>query len=248
MSVFKDYFSEQAATYAAARPRYPPELFAYLAGVSPGYQLALDCATGSGQAALGLAEHFQRVVATDLSVEQLRHARPHPRVEYRHAPAEDSGLPTGGVDLVMIAQALHWLDIPRFFAEVRRVLREGGVVAISGYSLARVAPEIDAPLDRFYHDTVGPYWTPERRLVEEGYRSVRVPFAEIAPPTFEIALRWTREHLLDYVRSWSATRRYVEARGVDPVPQLDRALREVWPDGEERLVRWPLAVRVGVKE
>src|SRR5438105_4357655 len=140
MVAFKDHFSNQAADYARFRPRYPREMFEYLGTISPGRKLAWDCATGNGQAAVELAEVFDRVIATDASEKQIANAQPHERVEYRVAPAEESGIESGTIDLVMIAQALHWLDLARFYAEARLVLKPGGVLAASAYNLLHIEP------------------------------------------------------------------------------------------------------------
>ena len=172
-------FGAVAAHYAAFRPTYPAALFAWLAAESPGRTLAWDCATGSGQAALALAEHFEQVVATDVSAEQLAHAGRHPRVRYARAPAEASPLDDASADLVTVAQALQWFDLDAFFAEVDRVLRPGGLLAAWTYLLFETSPEVDAIILRYYRETLGPYWAWERRLVEEGYASVAFPFEAV---------------------------------------------------------------------
>jgi hypothetical protein len=106
----------------------------------------------------------------------------------------------------------------------------------------------DALVQEFYEDIVGPYWPPERRLVEEGYRSLAFPFAQVAAPPFNMEERWERAHLLGYLRSWSATGRYVAVKGVDPVAELEVRLEPVWSDAQSaRRVTWPLALRVGRK-
>jgi len=181
LSAFKDHFSSASDRYAAFRPDYPAALYAWLAGLSTARDTAWDCATGSGQAALGLAPHFRRVVASDASAEQIRHAGPHPGIEYRVAPAEASGLADRSVDLVTVAQAAHWFDLPRFYAEVARVLKPGGVLALWGYGRMVLPGDMDAPFRRFYGETVGPYWPPERALIDDAYRSLDFPFAEIQP-------------------------------------------------------------------
>lgn len=246
MPPFKDYFSKQAASYADYRPTYPGELFAWLASAAPGREAAWDCGTGNGQAAVGLAEHFAVVEATDPSAAQLAHAAPHPRVRYRRARGEESGLADRSVDVVTVAQALHWLDLPAFWREVRRVSRADGVVAAWGYDLVRVAPAVDEVVERFYHDTLRGYWAPERRLIDDHFQSIDFPFPELDVPPFDMRGRWTREQLVGYLRTWSAVRTYVDREGRDPVSDVERELARVWPDpADARPVRWPLFVRAG---
>jgi SAM-dependent methyltransferase len=242
---FKDHFSGHAADYSRFRPEYPAALFAWLAALAPARDRAWDCATGNGQAACALAPHFRDVVATDASAQQLENARSCDGVRYTVAPAEASGLAEHSVDLITVAQALHWFDLERFYAEARRVLRPGGVVAVWNYNLFRLDPAVDAIVDRFYAETVGPYWPPERRLVENGYRELPFPFTVIAAAPFEMASRWSLEHLIGYLGTWSAVRRYREAHGCDPVAAILGELSAAWGDAGEREVRWPLEMRVG---
>ena len=244
---FADHFSGVSADYAAFRPRYPDALFAFLAAAAAAREAAWDCATGNGQAAVGLARHFASVIATDASEAQIAHATPHPRVTYRVAPAEASGLEDRSVDLVTAAQAVHWFDRPRFWAEARRVLRPGGgVVAVWTYWFFSIAPELDAIVQRFYKDTVGPFWPPERKLTEDRYRTIEFPFAEFAVPEFMIEQWLTLEDVAGYIRTWSATRAFVQRHRRDPVETLVAELAPVWGDPRTpRLTRWPVAVRAG---
>lgn len=246
-SGFSDHFSAGAAEYARVRPNYPPALFSWLALQAPARDLAWDCATGSGQAAVALAEHVRQVWATDASPEQIAHARPHPRVCYGVATAERSGLADRSVDLVTVAQALHWLDLPSFYAEVQRVLRPGGVLAVWGYGDPVLQnPELDAALAHFNHEVVGPFWPTERQLLLRGYRDLPFPFAELATPGWELRAELTLDHLASYVGTWSSTSRFRAARAADPVPALVAALRPHWGDSSQpRTVRWPMPVRVG---
>ena len=239
---FKDHFSAQSAGYARHRPHYPAALFEYLAGLG-GRHLAWDCATGNGQAAIALAAHFDRVVATDASRTQVEAALEHPGVTYRVAAAEDSGLDAGTVDLVTVGQALHWFDIPRFFAEAARVLVPGGHVAAWCYEVCTVSPECDAAVSRLYDDIVAAFWPPERRLVEEAYAGIAFPGAEIDAPPFEMNVRWTAADMLGYLRTWSACQHYLREHGDDPVGQVEEELRKAWGPAP-RTVRWPLTVRV----
>ena len=243
---FADHFSGVSAAYAAFRPRYPDALFEFLAREAPARDEAWDAGTGSGQAAVGLARHFSHVVATDASNAQIEHATPHSRVTYRVAPAEASGLDGQSVDLVTVAQAVHWFDRERFWNEVRRVSRPRGVIAVWTYALLEIAPDIDAIVRRFYQGIVGPFWPPERRLTEQRYRTIEFPFAEFTAPDFVIEQPMTLDDVAGYVRTWSATRAFVRHHRQDPVDGLVAELAHAWRAPQQtRLVRWPVAMRIG---
>ena len=241
----RDYFSSCSNQYAAFRPRYPQELFQWLYSVTRAHERVWDCACGNGQASVDLAEHFREVHATDLSGEQIANAQAHPRVQYRVALAEASGLPDESVDLVTVAQALHWFDLERFYAEARRVARSGALLAVWCYGVCELSPASgNAELQHFYSNVVGPYWTPERRLVETGYRTLDFPAPELSTPVVAMRLEWTLDQLLGYVSSWSASARFRKERGDDPVPELRAALQPHWRiSTERRIVQWPLSIR-----
>lgn len=243
---FADHFSGVSAAYATFRPRYPDALFEFLAREAPARSEAWDAGTGSGQAAVGLARYFRHVTATDASGAQIERATPHANIEYRVGRAETSGLNAASVDLVTAAQALHWFDRPRFWAEARRVLRPRGLIAVWAYHLLAISPRIDAMVRRFYSDVVGPYWPPERRLVEERYQSIEFPFAESAAPDFEIEQSLSLDDVAGYIRTWSATRAFIRHHGRDPVDDLVRELAPAWGRTQQsRPARWPVAMRVG---
>ena len=245
--MFKDHFSKQAAGYAKFRPRYPQKLFEYLGSIAPSRQVAWDCATGNGQAAVGLASVFDRVIATDASEKQIANAQPHERVDYGVAPAENSGIGSATIDLIMVAQALHWFDLDRFYGEVRRVLRNNGVFAASAYNLLQVEPAIDAVVNRYYYEVVGPFWPPERKLVEQ-FADLPFPFYRVDAPKFEMTAQWNLDHLLGYLRTWSSTQRFIAAKGNDPLEQIMDDLRAVWGNSQQtRNVTWPLVLRIGIK-
>ena len=243
---FKDYFSKQSVDYAKYRPRYPAELFEYLASVAPERERAWDCATGNGQAAASLARFFKQVIATDASRSQLESAAELENVEYRIAKAEQTDIESRSIDLVTVAQALHWFNLEEFYREARRVLKRGGVIAVWSYNLLNISPEIDAVLGTFYEETVGPYWPPERKLVEQGYHSIAFPFEDLKPPSFHMSARRSLTDLLGYLRTWSATQRFIKDKGVDPVEDVADKLLPLWGEPEKELeVRWPLSLRVG---
>lgn len=243
---FKDYFSTHSLNYAKYRPRYPSELFEYLASVAPARSHAWDCATGNGQAALGLAKFFERITATDASRSQIEHATGHERITYEVAPAEHTALESGSTDLITVAQAFHWFDFDGFYAEARRVLVSEGVLAVWCYNLLEISPPLDEIINRFYADTVGEFWPPERRLLEEGYRTIHFPFEELSAPQFHTEESWTLPDLIGYLGTWSATKRFIDARGFDPLEPLAGELLPVWGDPESaKPVRWPLYLRAG---
>jgi SAM-dependent methyltransferase len=244
---FKDHFSKQAAGYAKFRPRYPQELFDYLGSIAPSREIAWDCGTGNGQAAVGLASVFDRVIATDASEKQIANAQSHETVEYRIAPAENSGIGSETIDVIMVAQALHWFDLNRFYAEARRVLKSDGVLAASAYNLLHIEPAIDEVVNRYYYEVVGPFWPPERRLVEQ-FADLPFPFQEIDLPQFEMTASWNLDHLLGYLRTWSSTQRFIAAKGEDPLEQITDDLRSAWgKPGQTRSITWPLIMRIGRK-
>ncbi|HEX4343737.1 MAG TPA: class I SAM-dependent methyltransferase [Verrucomicrobiae bacterium] len=247
---FHDHFSNVANRYADFRPHYPAALFDYLATLVPRDSTVWDCACGNGQASADLAARFAKVIATDASKEQVSSATAQANIEYRVAPAEASGLADHSVALVTVAQALHWFNFDKFYAEVNRVLAPGGVIAVWSYGINLVEnTAVNDLVQDFYANTVGPYWPPERKLVEEGYRTIPFPFTEIAPPAFRMESHWTLEQLLGYFSTWSATSRYVKANGKNPIEPLAASLAPVWGDPTKtRPVVWPLVVRVGRKK
>lgn len=241
-----DYFSQVAARYAAYRPTYPAAVVDLLADRAPGRDLAWDSGCGSGQLSVPLAERFARVIATDASAEQIANGRTHPRVEYRRAPAEASGLPDAVVDLAVSAQAAHWFDLPGYYAEVRRVARPGAVVALLAYGRVRVDADVDPVIERYYGGVLEKYWPPERRSVDDGYRSLPFPFEEIPVPPLEMSGQWTLEAFFGYVDTWSATQVLERAEGRGPIEEFKRDLADVWgPAGTVRPVHWDLTGRAG---
>ena len=252
MTANTDHFSGHASAYADARPSYPDDLFLWLAAQCEAHLLAWDCGTGNGQAANALATHFDLVHATDLSAEQLAQAAPNPKICYACTPADMSGLADQSCDLVTIAQALHWFCNDAFYAEVNRVLKPNGLIAAWTYTLLDAQPEINALISDFHQNTVGPWWPPERKWVDFGYVGMPFPYDEIQAPAFTIVREWTLPEVQAYLRTWSATQRYMKATGVDPVIELGQRLQHLWsepgaPLTERKKISWPLAIRCGRK-
>jgi SAM-dependent methyltransferase len=238
-------FTTLAREYANFRPGYPPELFEWLARVSPSRDAVWDAGCGSGQASAALAAHFATVHATDVAAEQIAAAQPHPRVRYAVAPAEKSGLANGSVDLVTVAQALHWFDVEAFYSEARRVARPGALLVVWNYPRPVFDdPALDAVFLDFYANGVGPHWPAGRRHVETNYTTLPFPQPELPHPAFALELDWRFGQVIGYVSSWSATARYREARGLDPVPLLEESLGKIWPGDASAKLRMPLGMRV----
>jgi len=245
-SPFFDAFSEVAEQYAASRPRYPEYLFQTFAALAPGTLSAWDCGTGNGQAAVGLAAHFQTVYATDASAEQIAQATPHPRIEYRAAPAEDSGLSDGSVDMVSVATALHWFNLGRFYEEVRRVVRPHGLVAAYGYSWFYLTPALDELTNRCLIEPIRHYWSPSIRLLWNSYLTIDFPFEELAAPPLAVHLLWDLDQLFSYYLTWSAVRAKLANEGNGFITAAHSAFESAWgPAAERRHLVMPLALRLG---
>ena len=243
---FSDHFSSVSSGYARHRPHYPRELFVWLATLAPGHRKAWDCGTGNGQAAVSLAEFFDTVVATDASAAQIGNAMAHERVHYRVAAAECPQIEANAVDLITVAQALHWFDRPRFYDVSRQVLTNDGVLAAWCYGLLQTVPDVAAIIDTLYHGTLARYWPAERRYIDTAYQSIGFPYERIPAPHFEMYAEWRRDDLSGYLRTWSAVQRCTQDTGRNPVDAIDAALDEAW-GASDRMhpVVWPIHVVAG---
>ena len=237
-----DFFSAQSAHYATYRPVYPDDLYAFIQSQLHGTDLAWDVGTGNGQAAARLAGFMKQVYASDLSDQQLSHARQLPNIDYRHERAEDCSLPVASADLVTVATALHWFDLPAFYKRVDEVLKPGGFFITWSYGGCRVNDDIDPMLDHFNFDVLYDYWHEGARINwDDRYRSLPWPYATEPFPDFTARARYTMEELLLYMYSWSGVQTYIQQHGVNPLMAFGSELKRVWGDpNERREIRWPL--------
>lgn len=242
-------FSQSSDQYAKHRPQYPDELFSYLGEICSGHSSAWDCGTGNGQAAVSIAKFFNQVEATDISDEQIKQAIPNAKVKYHVSPAEQTSFKNEAFDLVTVAVAIHWFDQAKFFQEVNRVLKRGGVLAVWTYGLTEVDPEIDAVISDDLLKPIDSFWAEGNRQVMNGYRDLVMPFVEIEnKPSFAVKMAWDLNQLCAYFRTWSAVKRYMTEVGSDPVASLEAKLKAIWgKPSDTKLVRMPLFLRLSRK-
>ena len=242
----KDLFSGHAKLYSVFRPTYPVELYDFIFKHVNQFDNAWDCGTGNGQVASVLAQHFNHVDATDLSSKQLEQAPALLNVTYTTTPAEQTSLPNQHFDLITVAQALHWIELEKFYAEVKRVAKPGALLAVWGYSVLSINEEMDSHLLHFYKDIVGPYWDQARRLVDEEYKTVSFPFEEIQSQQFYIKVEWDLAHLAGYLETWSSTQKYISVHGKNPVTELIGIFKKYWGDETKaRTISFPIFLRLG---
>lgn len=242
-----DKFSAQPEVYKKFRPTYPKELYDEILKYVPDRELCWDCGTGNGQIAVELSKYFERVYATDLSPQQLEHAKQRQNIFYKSGRGEKTDFKDHIFDLVTVGQAIHWFDIETFNREVKRVAKKDGIIAVWGYSLLGVEEGIDEKINEFYFETIGKYWNKERSLVDDRYETIPFGFEEL-PVRKDLAIRvtWDLNHLEGYLNSWSAVQNYLRETGMEsPVPHLIRALKTSWDAGEFREVSFPIFLRVG---
>jgi SAM-dependent methyltransferase len=244
---FKDYFSDTAHVYAATRPDYPLALFEFLKNCCPQHELAWDCATGNGQAALGLSHFFKQVIATEASSEQLLHATQKPNIEYRCETAENTSLQASSADLLTVAQAVHWFDLDKFYAAARSVLKPQGVIALWCYQACVFDdPAVNALVETLYWQITRSHWAPERDYIDEGYASLPFPFTEIKAPEFSIERHWTMADLISYLHTWSGLRNYLQAEGDALWLNWCQQLQNAWGASTKTYrISWPIKMRIG---
>jgi SAM-dependent methyltransferase len=244
---FKDYFSTQSVDYKKFRPEYPAAMIDFIVSKCTVKDTAWDCATGTGQVATMLAPHFNKVIATDASEKQIAAAVSTNNIEYKICTAEDSGLPSGYFDLITVAQAAHWFDLPKFYTEVKRVAKPNAVLAVWGYANHSINTEVDAVVSKFYHDILNPYWPKERFIVEQGYKDIVLPFTEIAAPQFSIVKQVNLHELIGYLFTWSATQQYIKQHNQNPIELIYDELLIVWGNvSDEKTISWPVFLKLAL--
>ena len=241
----KDNFSIQSDKYARYRPAYPAAFFEYLQTIITGFDNAWDCGTGNGQVAEKLARFFKAVYATDISQKQLDNAIQLPNIYYSLQPAEQTNFKENFFDLVIVAQAVHWFNFEKFYAEVNRTAKNNAWIVILGYGKLSISHGLDTILDRFYHDIVGEYWDKERKYVDEHYQTIPFPFEEIKTPVFRNDYEWALDHVTGYLETWSAVNHYKKQNGTNPLDLIYSDLKAEWGETDKKIVRFPLLLRIG---
>ncbi|MBZ0184824.1 MAG: class I SAM-dependent methyltransferase [Candidatus Obscuribacterales bacterium] len=245
MPDFTDQFSKQAERYSRFRPGYPDKLYDFLIELVENRQIAWDCATGNGQAAVKLAEHFDKVLATDASTRQIELAKPHEKIEYRVATAEESGFPEASIDLISVANAIHWFDLPGFFKEAKRVLKPGGIVAAWCYENFEIEESVKHAFVSLY-DEIKDYWAPQLDHVRSHYKTIDMPFHSIEPPDLEMKSEWDLAQCLGYLSSWSAVQNYINEKNESPIELNYQKIESVWGTPSiRRSVAWKLHMKIG---
>ncbi len=227
---FKDYFSIQSKEYSKYRPKYPDELFSYLSSLVSEHSTAWDCATGNGQAAIGLEPFFDKIIATDASSSQIEQAELHPKIEYHTATAENSGLESDSINLLTVATAIHWINTDIFYPEAKRIIKNGGVLAVWTYSESYVNEEVDKIYNKLSKDILAEYWPVENNKAWKFEEAVNLPFENIETPEFEIKLKWDFNEYINYLLTWSSTQNYIRETGKNPIDIVYDDFLAAWKD------------------
>lgn len=235
-----EQFSKQAALYAQFRPDYPKEMYDFIFKHLTSRKYAWDCATGSGQIAKYLAKHFDKVYATDTSIEQLSHAPKIANVEYRKSSAEDSGLQANYFDLITVGQAIHWFNFEQFYTEVRRLAKKDALLAVIGYGMVRINESINPIINDLYEVAFGAHYAEARTYIDNEYQTIPFPFKEIQTPKFENTFDWSIDQLEGYFSSWSA----IQKMKSDPVATTIRQIKKITSE-QNFSVTFPIFMRLG---
>ncbi|MEO6819236.1 MAG: methyltransferase domain-containing protein [Ginsengibacter sp.] len=241
----KDNFSFQSNNYAKYRPQYPLEFFDYLFSIIPNKENAWDCGTGNGQVAFELAKKFEHVFATDISQSQIDNALQANNIVYSVQPAESTNFENRQFDLIVIAQAIHWFDFEKFYAEARRTAKTNALICVVGYGLVEIDEKLDSVISNFYKNVIGIYWDKERKYIDEKYQTIPFSFSEIHTSKFVNKLTWRIEHLIGYINTWSTVKHFIKKNGNNPVDKLQIEIEKIWGNEVMREISFPLLLRIG---
>ena len=244
----KDNFSVHSDLYAAFRPTYPDELYNFLLSLTSTKQAAWDCGTGNGQVARGLSKYFDKVFATDISAQQISNAYKSDNIFYSLSPAEKTSFANDSFDLVTVAQAIHWFDFDAFYGEVKRTIKPRGVLAVIGYGLFKMHPDIDKIVNHFYDTIIDSYWDKERKYIDENYTTIPFPFKEIKSPELSIQFEWTLEQLVGYLNTWSAVQHYIKANNNNPIDSIYPELQKIFAVNKKQQGHFPILLRTALIE
>ncbi|MDQ3051323.1 MAG: class I SAM-dependent methyltransferase [Bacteroidota bacterium] len=236
----KDNFSKQAGAYSVYRPGYPDALYDFIVSHTSNRHAALDVATGNGQVAHTLSKYFDKVYATDISARQIENSMKAPNIEYAIASAEESGFEGKKFDLITVGQAAHWFNLPLFYDEVKRIIKPGGLLALFGYKLPEIDAASDNVIEDLYNGILGPFWDPERKLVDEGYETIEFPFIKIPHPEYKMEYHWTYEQVLGFLGTWSAVQHYKNKLGNDPLEFISEKLKNSWGPVVIKKISFPM--------
>ncbi|NLR93539.1 MULTISPECIES: class I SAM-dependent methyltransferase [Flammeovirga] len=245
-----DKFSSSSSSYKKFRPRYPDSLFEKIMEHVKDTNDVLDCGTGNGQATRYLSKNFKSVIGIDISKNQINNAESERNIWYLEGNANATRFKDESFDLITAAQSLHWFDLEAFNQEAIRLLRPGGVIALFGYNLFKVNPEIDEMISYFYYDVIGPYWDDERKILEEEYKNIPFDFEEIPQnEVVDMVVNWDLDQLYGYLHTWSSVKKYMEENPThDPVDDLFKHLKPVWGEKSKHEVVFPVFLKVGIKK
>jgi ubiquinone/menaquinone biosynthesis C-methylase UbiE len=241
----KDNFSSHSDKYLKFRPTYPPDFFDYLNSIVSNKQKAWDCGTGNGQVAYELAKFFETVDATDISQSQIENALQSDNIKYSVQPAEKTDFENNRFDLIIVAQAIHWFDFEKFYSEVRRTAKKDALICVVGYGRIKLSEQIDDLISNFYTNVIGKYWDKERLHIDKNYETILFPFDELKTPKFENKHKWTLEHLIGYINTWSAVKHFINQNGYNPTDKLQSEIEQFWNSEEEKEVTFPILLRIG---
>lgn len=249
MTSATDHFSSKSREYSYSRPFYPEDLFEFLQEITPNKYIAWDCATGNGQAAIGLCRYFRNVIASDVSKNQIANGFPRNNITYEIFSAEKPSIQDNSVDLITVAEAIHWFDFEKFYREATRVSRRNAIIAVWSYGMHKIDSEIDKISERLDVDgeILGSYWPKEAKYVKEEYKTIPFPFKELSTPRFEMSVYWSLDDVISYMQTWSAVKRFKIEKKYDPMSLVWQDLKKLWRNKDEKkLIKWSLNLRAGI--